>query len=140
MNISYKSIRELRDNGLNIFSIFIRPESENEIKKMLKLRKLSDEEYTKRLKDYYDSELFLEKSKQDFDMIFKNSYDNESLEEFCEFIKNEFIKEEKDSTDFQFEQSIEKLLLEDRKLENDIIIARELSIYEKREKNDKEEK
>lgn len=31
--------------------------------------------------------------------------------------------------------------LEDRKLENDIIIARELlSLYEKREKNDKEEK
>ena len=89
---------------------------------MLKLIKLLDEEYTKRLKDYYDSELFLEKSKQDFDMIFKNSYDNE----FCEFIKNEFIKEEKDSTDFQFEQNIEKLLLEDRKLENDIIIAREL--------------
>ncbi len=138
VNISYKSIKELKDNGLNIFSIFIRPESEEKIKEMLKLRAVSKTEYEKRLKDYYESELFLKKSKQDFDMIFKNCYDEKSLEDLLEFIGKTFIQEERDNVVSKFDKKIESLLLEDKKLDSSIKLTNELLL--EYEQHDKEEK
>ncbi len=48
INISYKSIEELKRNGLNIFSIFVRPKSEEQLKEVLRLRTTSRVEYEKK--------------------------------------------------------------------------------------------
>lgn len=138
INISYKSVEELKRNGLNIFSIFIRPESEEKIKEMLKLRTISEVEYEKRLKDYYESEQFLKDSKQDFDLIFTNCYDEKSLENLLTYIENTFICEEKKNDELEIDKKIEYLLLEDKKLEHQIQLANELLIeYEQHNEKEK---
>lgn len=139
VNISYKSIKELKEKGLNIFSIFIRPESEEKIKEMLKLRIVSKTEYEKRLKDYYESEQFLEKSKQDFDMVFKNCYDEKSLTDLLGFVEKTFIQEKRKNVDSEIDNKIASLLLEDTKLEHNIKLADELLLeYEQHNKEGKE--
>lgn len=138
INISYKSVEELKRNGLNIFSIFIRPESEEKIKEMLKLRTISEVEYEKRLKDYYESEQFLKDSKQHFDLIFTNCYDEKSLENLLTYIENTFICEEKKNDELEIDKKIEYLLLEDKKLEHQIQLANELLIeYEQHNEKEK---
>lgn len=122
MNISYKSIDELKENGLNIFSIFIRPESEERIKEMLKRRATSEQEYQKRLKDYYESERFLDESSHKFDLVFENFYDEKSLNRLLNFIENTFVKAEIGSINDQ----IESLLSEDKTLDHKLGIATEL--------------
>lgn len=94
INISYKSIEELKRNGLNIFSIFVRPSSEEQLKEVLRLRTTSKVEYEKRLRDYYESEQFLKTSKQNFDLLFTNYYDRESSRRLLNYIRNTFIRNE----------------------------------------------
>ncbi len=93
INISYKSIEELKRNGLNIFSIFVRPKSEEQLKEVLRLRTTSRVEYEKRLRDYYESEQFLKTSKQNFDLLFTNCYDKESSRRLLNYIRNTFIRD-----------------------------------------------
>ena len=139
VNISYKSIKELKEKGLNIFSIFIRPESEEKIKEMLKLRIISKSEYEKRLKDYYESEQFLKKSRKDFDMVFKNCYDEKSSNDLLGFVEKTFIQEKKNNVDLEINKKIESLLLEDTKLEHNIKLATELLLeYKQHDKEGKE--
>ena len=94
INISYKSIEELKRNGLNIFSIFVRPSSEEQLKEVLRLRTTSKVEYEKRLRDYYENEQFLKMSKQNFDLLFTNCYDRESSRRLLNYIRNTFIRNE----------------------------------------------
>lgn len=113
MNISYKSIAELKQNKLNLFSVFIRPDSEEKLKEMLRQRIVSDEEYEKRLKDYYESERFLQESPQDFDLIFTNHYDEKSEQELIALI-SEMLHISAPSTDSA--KDLMELLAEDARL------------------------
>ncbi len=138
INISYKSVEELRKNGLDIFSIFIRPKSEEKLIEVLSGRTKSEEEYEKRLKDYYESEQFLKESKQDFDLIFTNFYDGKSLENLLDYIESTFVREDRNSADSGIEDDIESLLAEDKKLDYQIKLANELlSEYGEHEKEEK---
>ena len=113
MNISYKSIAELKRNKLNLFSIFIRPESEDKLKEMLRKRIVSDEEYAKRLKDYYESERFLRESPQDFDLVFTNHYDERSEQELISIISQMLNI---DAPDTDSARAVMELLAEDARL------------------------
>ena len=120
MNISYTSIRELKEKGLRIFSIFVRPESQAVLEKILKNRTgITEEEFIKRLRDYQESEIFLEKSHKDFDMIYPNDYNTKTMEHFVEKIFD-FIEEEKNSLD------ITELINESNRLDKKICVANEL--------------
>jgi len=138
INISYKSVEELRENGLDIFSIFIRPESEEKLKEMLKTRTTLEEEYEKRLAGYYESERFLKESKQTFDLVFTNHYDEKSLEVLLAYIENTFIREDKNKDNLEIDDKIESLLSEDKMLDYQIKLANELlSEYGEHEKEEK---
>lgn len=124
MNISYKSIRELKNN-LDMISIFVRPESEEKLKQMLRSRTKSNEEYEKRLKDYYESEKFIEESPQDFDLIFTNCYDEKSAQELLEYINSIFMINDKIPTrDSVIE--VMGLIEEAARLDHQITLADEL--------------
>ena len=123
INISYKSVKELKEMGLNIFSIFVRPDSEESIKTALKSRMLSKDEYEKRLNDYYESELFLEREEEKFDLIFTNSYNEKSLEVLLGVVERKICESSLD-------ERIERLLIEDNQIEKKIQLAEELiSMY-----------
>lgn len=80
VNISYNSIQELLDMKLNIYSIFIKPGSEEKLKELLKNRSLTEEEFEKRITGYYESMDFLNRSRNLFNLVFTNNYDNSSKE------------------------------------------------------------
>ncbi len=80
VNISYNSIQELLDMKLNIYSIFIKPGSEEKLKELLKNRSLTEEEFEKRITGYYESMDFLNRSQNLFNLVFTNNYDNSSKE------------------------------------------------------------
>lgn len=138
MNISYKSVEELKKNGLDIFSIFIRPESEEKLVERLKLRTKSKAEYEKRLKDYYESERFISESKQEFDLVFTNCYDEKSLEKLLNYIENTFIHNDKNSQDDRIEEEISNLLSKDKELEYKIQLANELLACKQKNKEEEE--
>jgi len=91
INISYKSIKELREMGLNIYSIFIKPESDELLIEFLKKRSSTNEEFEKRLYGYYESKKFVEEHYEMFDLVFVNKYDDKSLENFLLHIEKNFI-------------------------------------------------
>lgn len=130
MNISYKSIRELKEDGLRIFSIFIRPHSQNVLEKMLKNRISTEDELRKRLRDYQESEMFLEKYHKDFDMIYINDYNSKSMDNFVEHIFD-FINGEKNDLD------IMELIKQSDSLDKKISVADEM--IQNMKKNDMEE-
>lgn len=120
MNISYKSIRELREIGLRIFSIFVRPESQAILEKMLKNRPhITEEEFLKRLSDYQESETFLEKNHKVFDMIYPNDYNSETMDCFVEKLFD-FVEEKNNNFD------IAELINESNSLDKKIGLANEL--------------
>ena len=49
---------------------------------MLDLRSISKEEYQKRIDGYYQSEEILKNSKQLFDLVLINNYDEKSIKDF----------------------------------------------------------
>lgn len=129
MNISYKSIQELRDNGLNIYSIFVKPQSEEKLQHMLKLRTKSDEEYVKRFNDYKESEKFIKQSPELFDFIFTNNYDEISSEKLLKHIGQKFSL----SDVFDINVGIANLLIEDKNLNHQIILANDLLDFSKKD-------
>lgn len=130
MNISYTSIQSLKEKGLIIFSIFVRPESQAILEKMLKSRTgITEEDFIKRLRDYQESEMFLEKNHKDFDMIYTNDYNPKTMEHFVERIFD-FVEEKKSSLD------IIELINESNRLDKKICVANELICD--MEKNEKE--
>jgi len=119
MNISYKSIQELKDLGLKIFSIFVRPVSQEALEKMLRNRPgITEEEFTKRIKDYQESEMFLEKYYKDFDMVYVNDYNETTVENFVEKI---FDFGEEENT-----LGIKELINESNRLDEKIAVADKL--------------
>ena len=91
MNISYKSIQELRGHGLDIYAIFIRPDSEESLTEKLKSRVIAPEEYDKRIKDYRESEEFLQQHEEIFDFVFTNTYDEGSCYKFLRHVSEKFL-------------------------------------------------
>ena len=125
MNISYKSIQELKENGLDLFSIFVRPSSEEQLKTILKGRKSSQSEYEKRIKDYYESEAFLSKSKELFNYIFTNAYNDNSTYEFLSCFADQFILN-RQLADQDIEERIANLLRANMSIENEISLAKRI--------------
>ena len=99
--------------------------TEEKLVERLKLRTKSKAEYEKRLKDYYESERFISESKQEFDLVFTNCYDEKSLEKLLNYIENTFIHNDKNSQDDRIEEEISKLLSKDKELEYKIQLANE---------------
>ena len=139
INIHYRSLKELKENGLDLFSIFIRPASEEKIKKVLKSRTKSEQEYKKRLQGYYLSERYLKESKQNFDVVFTNGYDEKSLERLLSIIRNEFLDINKYKDEMDIDRKIENLLVEDKKIEHKIQLAKELILEDKLKNKEEEE-
>lgn len=141
MNISYKSIEELRGNGLDIFSIFIRPDSEETLKRMLKARCKSQTDYEKRIKDYYESEEFIFKHGNIFDLIFTNHYNEYSTNEFLCYICKKFMLEKQFDGE-NIDESINNLIEANIHIDNDLSKAEELLkiAKSKGEKNNGEQK
>lgn len=95
VNISYRSVDELIKKGLNIYSIFVRPCTEEKMKNLLLLRGLSEEEYQKRMKDYYESEKFIENNGDKFNLVFNNYYNNDSLISMLKIIEQVLLNDNK---------------------------------------------
>jgi guanylate kinase len=91
INISYKSIEELKQNGTELFSIFIKPGSEEQLRISLEKRNMSQSEFEKRMRDYYESEKFISQYPNLFDLIFVNTYDEKSTYEFLSNFADQFI-------------------------------------------------
>ena len=87
-NIFYKTISELRDMGLNLYAIFIKPETDDMLIDRLKMRTTGKEQLEKRIRAYYDSIDFLNAHPEVFDLIFINRYDDESLNSFLKSISD----------------------------------------------------
>ena len=122
MNISYKSIQELREKGLDLFAIFVRPSSEKQLRTMLQARNSSQAEYEKRMRDYYESEEFLAKSNDLFDLIFTNGYDERSTNEFLSCFADQFILS-KQVEGQDIEERIDQLLQANAKADYNISVA-----------------
>lgn len=125
INISYKSIDELRKNGVDVFSIFIRPNSRERLIEALKQRNLSEKEYLKRINDYDESEKFLRESPKTFDMVFLNSYDEKSTNDLLKYIAERFLVK----NDFVEDSEILKLINTNSKLDKKISLADVLLTY-----------
>ncbi len=87
MNVSYTSIFYLKENNIKLCSIFIRPSSEKKLVEFLSERNAPEEEFEKRLRDYYDSEQFLEKNAGTFEYIVDNDYSEDSLKDIFGIIE-----------------------------------------------------
>lgn len=125
MNVSYKSIQELKENGLDIFAIFIRPHSEEQLKKMLRMRCTSHSDYDKRIKDYYESEEFISKYEGLFDLIFTNFYDERSTNEFlCNICKKFLISKQFEGSNI--DESIKNLIEANIRVERELKLAEDL--------------
>ena len=125
INISYKSIDELRRNGVDVFSIFIRPNSRERLIEALKQRNLSEKEYLKRVNDYDESEKFLKESPNTFDMVFINSYDEQSTNDLLKYIAEKFNLK----NDFIENNEILKLINLSSNLDKKISLADDLLTY-----------
>lgn len=138
MNISYKSIRELKQNGIELFSIFVKPGSEEQLRERLEKRKMPQAEYEKRIQDYYESEEFLSQSQNLFNYIFVNNYDEKSTYEFLSNFADQFILN-KTLDDQSLERSIAQLLQMNNDIDHKIIDAESI-IREQQRRQIKDEK
>ena len=136
INISYKSIDELRRNGVDVFSIFIRPNSRERLIEALKQRNLSEKEYLKRVNDYDESEKFLKESPNTFDMVFINSYDEQSTNDLLKYIAEKFNLK----NDFIENNEILKLINLSSNLDKKISLADDLLTYYQINKENGEER
>lgn len=88
INISYNSIQDLLDMGLNIYSIFVMPQSEDKMIELLRKRSLTEEDYKRRMNGYYESIEFLKEARRLFNLVFTNNYDESSKKRFLSVIQN----------------------------------------------------